>query len=267
MAGVHPTAIVEEGAKIGADVTVGPFCIIGPEVELSDGVELMSHVVVSGHTQIGPGCKIYPHASIGLSPQDLKYRGEKTKLTIGAGTVVREHATLHPGTASGRGETKVGDNCLFMVNTHVAHDCRIGNNVIMANNAVMGGHVSIDDFAIVGGNSAIHQFVRVGKHVMIGGMCGADSDIIPYGSVSGLRQGLSGLNLIGLRRRGFDREEIHTLRRAYRMLFAAEGTLTERVTDVAEMFGESPPVMEIIEFIRADSSRPIMQHNTGRPAS
>ena len=266
MGRVHPTAIVEDGAKISDDAVVGPFCILGSTVELADGVELMSHVVISGHTSIGPGTRVFPHACIGLAPQDLKYRGEKTTLVIGANNIIREHATLHPGTASGKGETRVGDNCLFMVNTHVAHDCRIGSNVIMANNAVMGGHASIDDFAIIGGNSAIQQFVRIGKHCMIGGMCGCDSDVIPYGSVAGLRDGLAGLNLIGLRRRGFTRDEIHTLRRAYRLMFAAEGTLTERVNDVAEMFSTSRLVMEVIEFIRADASRPIMQPTYGKSA-
>jgi UDP-N-acetylglucosamine acyltransferase len=259
MSGIHPSAIVEDGAKLGADVVIGPYCVVGPNVELGDRVELASHVVVDGYTRVGEGTRIFPHASIGLPPQDLKYKGEKTCLTIGKNNVIREHATMHLGTASGKGETHVGDNCLFMVNTHVAHDCKVGNSVVMANNAVMGGHVSIDDFAIIGGNSAIQQFVRIGKHVMVGGMCGCDSDVIPYGSVAGLREGLAGLNLIGLRRRGFTREEIHTLRRAYRLMFAAEGTLTERVNDVAEMFAESKLVMEVIAFIRADASRPIMQ--------
>lgn len=266
MGNVHPTAIVEDGARIDDNAVVGPFCILGPNVELAEGVELMSHVVIAGNTSIGPGTRIFPHACIGLPPQDLKYKGEKTSLVIGSNNIIREHATLHPGTASGKGETRVGDNCLFMVNTHVAHDSRVGNNVIMANNAVMGGHASIDDFAIIGGNSAVQQFVRIGKHCMIGGMCGCDSDVIPYSSVAGLREGLAGLNLIGLRRRGFSREEIHNLRRAYRMMFAAEGTLTERVNDVAEMFSGSALVMEVIDFIRADASRPIMQPAYGKSA-
>ncbi len=267
MKNVHPSAVVEDGAKISAKAVVGPYCVVGADVELGDGVELMSHVVIAGHTQIGAGTRVFPHASLGLPPQDLKYKGEKTTLRIGKNNIIREHATLHPGTASGKGETRVGDNCLFMVNTHVAHDCRVGDHVVMANNAVMGGHVSIDDYAIIGGNSAIQQFVRVGKHVMIGGMTGCEADVIPYGSVYGIRDGLAGLNLIGLRRRGFTREEIHTLRRAYRLMFAAEGTLTERVNDVAEMFADSKLVMEVIDFIRADASRPIMQPLTyGRGA-
>jgi UDP-N-acetylglucosamine acyltransferase len=259
MTNVHATAIVEDGAKFGADVVIGPYCIVGAEVVLGDGVELMSHAVVAGNTTVGSMCRIYPHACVGLHPQDLKYKGEKTRLTIGENNIIREHATLHPGTASGKGETRTGKNCLFMVNTHVAHDCIVGDDVVMANNAVLGGHVTIDDFAILGGNSAVQQFVRVGRHVMVGGMSGCDADVIPYGSVAGLRYGLAGLNLVGLRRRGFTREEIHTLRRAYRMLFAAEGTLTERVNDVAEMFADSTLVMEVIAFIRADPSRPIMQ--------
>jgi len=240
-------------------VTIGPFATIGPNVVLHDDVKVMHHAVVEGHTTIGAGTTIYPQACVGLPPQDLSYKGEPTRLIIGENNIIREHATLHTGTAKGHGVTTVGDNCMFMVNTHVAHDCSVGSNVILANNAVMGGHVTIGDYVIIGGNSAVQQFCRVGKHVMIGGMSGSEADIIPYGLVTGVRAGLSGLNLIGLRRRGFTRDEIHTLRRAYRMLFAAEGTLTERTNDVADLFGEHAAVQEIIEFIRADPARPICQ--------
>lgn len=259
MPNIHPTAIVDDGAVIHDEASIGPYCIVGAEVKIEKGVVLMSHVVVDGLTTIGEGTVIFPHACVGLIPQDKKFGGEKTRLEIGKYNVIREHATLHPGTAGGGGITKVGSHCLFMVNTHVAHDCVIQDHVIMANNSVIGGHVTVGEYAILGGNSAIHQFVRIGKHAMIGGMSGSEADVIPYGSVTGLRSGLAGLNLIGLRRRGFDRDQIHTLRTAYRLLFANEGTLTERVNDVAEMFKDNEPVMEIIAFIRADTSRPICQ--------
>ena len=256
---IHATAIVDPEATLADSVQIGPYAMVGANVSLGDGCIVMQHAVIDGHTTIGEGSTIYPHACVGLPPQDLSYRGEPTRLEIGRNNIIREHATLHTGTAKGHGITKVGDSCMFMVNTHVAHDCTVGNNVIMANNAVMGGHVTIGDFVIIGGNSAVQQFVRIGKHVMVGGMSGTEADVIPYGLVTGVRSGLSGLNLIGLRRRGFTRDEIHTLRRAYRMLFAAEGTLTERTNDVAELFGEHAAVQEIIDFIRAHPSRPICQ--------
>lgn len=259
MTGIHPTAIVADGAKIGRDVTIGPYCTVAEGVELGDGVSLVSHVVIAGDTEIGANTRVFPFAAIGLEPQDKKYRGEKTKLIIGANNIIRESATIHPGTVGGGGVTRVGNNGLFMGNTHIAHDCTVGDHVIMANNSAIGGHVTLGDYVILGGNSAIHQFVRIGRHVMIGGMSGSETDVIPYGSVMGARDGLSGLNLIGLRRRGFTRDEIHVLRTAYRLLFAEEGTLTERVNDVAEMYKDNVAVMEIVEFIRADTSRPICQ--------
>lgn len=259
MPNIHPTALVDPKANVHDDAIVGPFCLVGADVTLAAGVHLMSHVVVDGDTKVGESTIVYPHASLGLIPQDKKFGGEKTRLVIGSHNIIREHATLHPGTAGGGGVTTVGNHCLFMVNTHVAHDCMVHDHVIMANNAVLGGHVTMQEYAILGGNSAIHQFVRVGKHAMIGGMSGSEADVIPYGSVVGLRGGLAGLNLIGLRRRGFDREQIHQLRTAYRLLFAQEGTMTERVNDVAEMYQNCEPVMDIIDFIRADTSRPICQ--------
>jgi len=259
MTDIHPTAIVEDGAKIGDNVTVGPYCVIGPEVELDDGVDLLSHVVVSGRTSIGSNTRIFPFASIGHSPQDLKYKGEASQLEIGCNNIIREQVTMNPGTEGGEMVTRIGNNCLFMVGSHVAHDCQIGDHVIFVNNATMGGHVKIGDWAILGGLSAVHQFVRVGRHAMVGGMSGVEKDIIPYGSVMGNRARLSGLNVVGLKRRGFSREVIHALRNAYRLLFAPEGTLTERLNDLAELMPEIEPVMEIIEFIRADSSRSICQ--------
>lgn len=256
---VHPTAIVEDGAILGSGVTVGPYCNIGPEVSLGDGVVLHSHVVVAGRTSIGSGTVIFPFASIGHSPQDLKYSGEPSVLEIGSDNVIREHVTMNPGTEGGGMLTRIGDGCLFMMASHVAHDCQICDHVILVNNATLGGHVEIGDWAIIGGLSAVHQFVRIGRHAMVGGMSGVENDVIPYGSVVGNRAHLSGLNLVGLRRRGFSRGDIHDLRRAYRLIFAPEGTLQERLADVSELFSGVEPVMEIVEFTGADSSRSICQ--------
>jgi UDP-N-acetylglucosamine acyltransferase len=258
MSKIHATAIIEKDAQIADNAEIGPFCVIGTGVIIESNVRLLSHVTVSGHTHIGEATQIFPFASIGHAPQDLKYKGEKTSLIIGKNNVIREHVTMNPGTASGGGITKIGDNCLFMVGTHVAHDCQLGNNIIMANNATLAGHVVVDDYAIIGGLSAVHQFVRIGKHAIIGGMSGVDSDVIPYGSVIGERASLGGLNLVGLKRRDFDRETIHSLRNAYKMLFEAEnGTLLERASKVQEAFQKISPVQEIIDFVIDRGSRSI----------
>ena len=259
MAAIHAMAVVEPGARLGADVKIGPYCVVGPDVELGDGVELVSHVVVAGATRVGPRTRIYPFASIGHPPQDLKYKGEPSRLEIGADNVIREHVTMNPGTGGGGLLTRVGDHCLFMIGSHVAHDCRIGNHVVMANNATIGGHVEIDDWAILGGLVAVHQFVRIGKHAIIGGMSGVENDVIPYGSAMGDRARLGGLNIVGLKRRGFDRNALHDIRRAFRLLFADEGTMVERLADVAELFPENEPVMEIVRFIQSASDRAICQ--------
>jgi UDP-N-acetylglucosamine acyltransferase len=259
MTEIHPTALVAEGAEIGTDVKIGPYSIVGSAVKLGDGVELVSHVIVEGITSVGSNTRIFPFASIGHQPQDLKYNGELSKLEIGCNNVIREHVTMNPGTEGGGMLTSVGNNCLFMMGSHVAHDCHIKDHVILVNNATLGGHVNIDEWAIIGGLSAIHQFVRIGRHSMIGGMSGIENDVIPYGSVIGNRARLQGLNVVGLKRRNFDRETIHGLRSAYRLMFAPEGTLAERLDDVAEMMCDIEPVMEIVDFIRADSSRSICQ--------
>jgi UDP-N-acetylglucosamine acyltransferase len=256
---IHPQAIVDPAARIGSSVVIGPFCVVGPDVVLEDGVRLHSHVVVEGRTRIGPGTQIFPFASIGHAPQDLKYHGEPSELIIGANNRIREHVTMNPGTEGGGMVTKVGDNCLFMMASHVAHDCIVGNNVILANNATLGGHVRVGDHAILGGLSAVHQFVRIGAHAMIGGMSGVEQDVIPFGLVMGERARLNGLNLVGLQRRGFDKEAIRTLRAAYKALFAADGTLAERIEQVGEEFGDQPVVGDILSFIRAEASRPICQ--------
>lgn len=261
MTKIHESALISDGAEIGKDVSIGPYCIVGSDVKLGDGVELMSHVVVDGITRIGSNTRIFPFASIGHQPQDLKYNGEPSRLEVGCNNVIREHVTMNPGTEGGGMLTRVGNNCLFMVGAHVAHDCQIKDHVILVNNATLGGHVMIDEWAIIGGLSAVHQFVRIGRHAMVGGMSGIENDIIPYGSVIGNRARLQGLNVVGLKRRNFDRETIHELRSAYRLLFAPEGTMAERLEDVAEMMCDIEPVMEIVDFIRADSSRSICQPN------
>lgn len=252
---IHPTAIIEDGAILGADVSVGPYCIVGPQVELGDSVELISHVSVTGHTKIGAGTKIWPFASIGSEPQDLKFTGEVSYLEIGVNNRIREHVTMNPGTEGGGFYTRVGDGGLFMMGTHIGHDCQVGNNVIMANNATLAGHVEVGDFAFMGGLSAVHQFVRIGPHSMVGGMTGVEKDVIPFGSVLGNRAHLGGLNVIGLKRRGFDRATIHAIRDAYRNVFTGEGSLAERAQKVAEQHADVAPVQELTGFILADTSR------------
>ena len=255
MTSIHETAVVDAAAKIGTDVSIGPYCVVGPDVTLGDRVVLKSHVVIDGITEIGEGTKIFPFASIGTAPQDLKFKGEKSRLVIGRNNVIREHATMNPGTEGGGMETRVGDNGLFMIGTHVAHDCNVGNHVIMANNATLAGHVTVGDFAVIGGLAAVHQFVRIGEHSMIGGLSGVEHDVIPFGSVMGERANLAGLNLVGLKRRGFDRETIHGIRAAYRDLFEGEGTLEERLAKVLQEFAENSVVQQVADFIRKESKR------------
>ncbi len=259
MAGVHFGSVVEDGAQIGKDVEIGPFCFVGRNVVLGDDVKLHSHVVIAGDTQVGENTEIFPFASLGNIPQDLKFDGEASSLTIGKNNIIREHVTMSPGTRGGGLVTTVGNNCLFMVGSHVAHDCVVKDNVILANNATLAGHVLVEEFAVLGGLSAVHQFVRIGRHAMVGGMSGVEQDVIPYGSVLGNRARLAGLNIVGLKRRGFSRAEIAILRKAYRLLFAEEGTISERLEDVTEMYTESQAVMDIVSFIREESSRAICQ--------
>jgi UDP-N-acetylglucosamine acyltransferase len=254
---IHPSAVIEDGARLGAGVRIGPFCLIGAEVELGDGCELKSHVVVTGRTTIGPRTRIFPFASVGHAPQDLKYAGEPSTLTVGADCTIREGVTMNPGTAGGTMRTVVGDRCLFLASSHVAHDCTVGNDVIFSNNVMLAGHCTIQDFVIIGGGAGIHQYVRIGQHAFIGGMSAIENDVIPYGMAMGNRAHLAGLNIIGLRRRGFSREQIHDIRRAYRLLFADEGTLSERVEDVAAEFATHPFVHEILDFIREGKDRAI----------
>src|SRR5581483_3712907 len=251
---VHATAIVEAGARLGDDVRIGPFCHVGAEVVLSDGVVLESHAVVVGRTTIGARTRVFPFASIGHQPQDLKYKGEPSTLAVGSDCIIREGVTMNPGTEGGGMATVIGDRCAFLANSHVGHDCKVGNNVILSNNVMLAGHVSVGDYAILGGGAAVIEFSRVGAHAFLGGMSGLENDLIPYGMALGNRAHLSGLNIIGMQRRGFSRDDIHTLRRAYRLLFADEGTLMERLDDVEKEF-DQPAVKEIVAFIRAGGKR------------
>lgn len=267
MASIHSTAVIDAGAKLGERVSIGPFCTVGPEVELGDDVELLSHVAVAGRTKIGPKTRIFPFASVGHQPQDLKYKGEPSRLEIGARTVIREHVTINTGTEGGGMLTKIGDDCLLMIACHIAHDCRIGNHAIIVNNVLLGGHVEIGDYAVVGGGAAVHQFVRIGQHAMIGGMSGVEADVIPFGMVLGNRAHLAGLNLVGLKRRGFDRDEIHELRAAYRSLFGAEGTLQERLNKIEKDYPNNKIVREVVTFLQQDSSRGLCLPATAEAAA
>lgn len=256
MAQIHPTAIIAPSAKLGSNVSIGAYCVVDGDVTIGDGTQLVSHVAISGCTTIGKQCIVYPFASLGHPPQDLKYKGEPSQLIIGDHNVIREHVTMNPGTESGGMVTRIGNHGLFMVGAHVAHDCKVGDHVILVNNATLGGHVEIGDHAIIGGLSAVHQFVRIGHHAMIGGMSGVEHDVIPYGSVMGERANLAGLNLVGLKRRNFDRDTIHALRNAYKILFESEeGTLAERAQRLQSDYGSIAAVMEILTFMNEKGSR------------
>ena len=254
---IHPTAVIEDGAKIGAGAKIGPFCTIGPEVELGEGCQLLSHVALAGRTKIGARTRIFPFASIGHIPQDLKYQGRvvdpRDRLRL-HDPRRRDHESRHRGRRSAH---VIGDRCAFLANSHVGHDTKVGNDCILSNNVMLAGHVTVGDFVIFGGGSAVIQFARVGSHAFVGGMSGLENDLIPYGMAMGNRAHLAGLNIIGLRRRGFTREQIHDIRRAYRLLFADEGTLSERVEDVAGEFDDHPFVHEILDFIREGKDRAI----------
>ena len=253
---IHKTAIIDAKAKISSSVNIGPYCVIGPNVEIGDNVKIHSHVNISGNTIIGKNNKIYPFASIGNDPQDLKYDGEKTKLIIGDNNKIREYVTINPGTDGGGGLTKIGNNCLFMISSHIAHDCDVGNNVIIANNVPLGGHAIIEDNVVIGGNSAVQQFTRIGKMAMIGGMTGVLHDVIPYGLSTGNRNILQGVNLIGLRRAKFKNKDILGLSEAYKAIFATKN-LTENISKLNGEFKENPLVKNVIKFITKDKKRSI----------
>ena len=253
---IHKTAIVDPKAKISSSVNIGPYSIIGPNVEIGKDTDINSHVSIAGHTKIGKNNKIYPFASIGNDPQDLKFKGEISSLEIGDNNKIREYVSINPGTDGGSGVTKIGNNCLFMVSSHVAHDCSIGNNIVVVNNVAIGGHVHIEDNAIIGGNSAVHQFIRIGKFAMIGGMCAVIRDVIPYGLVHGNRSILQGINLIGLRRNNISNQDITLLSNAYKELFKSEN-LSENLKNLSDDFKKNNLVMEILEFLQKDKKRPI----------
>ena len=253
---IDKNSVIHKNAKIAETAEVGPYVVIGPNVEIYDNVKIYSHVNISGNTKIGEGTKIFPFASIGNDPQDLKYKGENTKLEIGKNNSIREYVTINPGTEGGGGLTKIGDNCLFMISSHVAHDCRVGNNVIIANNVPLGGHVTIEDNVVIGGNSAVQQFTRIGKMAMIGGMTGVLHDVIPYGLSTGNRNSLQGLNLIGLRRAKFENKDILGLSEAYKEIFVTKN-INENISKLNGSFKENPLVKNVIDFITKDKKRSI----------
>ena len=253
---IHKTALIDPKAKIASNVKIGAYSIIGPDVEVNENTIIHSHVSISGQTIIGKENKIYPFASVGNDPQDLKYNGEKTKLIIGDNNTIREYVTINPGTIGGGGKTKIGNNCLFMISSHVAHDCIVGDNVIIANNVPLGGHAIIEDNVVIGGNSAVQQFTRIGKMAMIGGMTGVLHDVIPYGLSTGNRNSLQGLNLIGLRRAKFENKDILELSDAYKKIFATKN-INENISKLNGSFQENSLVKNVIDFITKDKKRSI----------
>jgi len=256
MAAIDPTARIEPGAVIGENVSIGPYCVIGPHVQIGDGCKLIAHVHIAGHTTIGPRSVLYPFASLGTPPQSVKYRGGPTRLVIGADCDIREGVTVNTGTEDDRGVTEIGDRCWLMVGSHVGHDCKVGNDVIFANNVVLGGHVTIGDFAVFGGQAAVRQFVRIGEGAMVVGLSGVRADVIPFGLVQGPLADLIGLNIVGMRRRGSTKADIHRLRKAYEMMFFGRGTFRERLDQVAAENGADPLVAKVLAFIRS-GSRPL----------
>jgi len=253
MATIDPTARIEAGVEVGKDVSIGPYCVIGPQAVIGDGCKLISHVHVSGHTTIGPRTVLYPFCSLGTPPQSIKYRGGPTRLVVGADCEIREGATINTGTEDGRGMTEIGDRCFLMVGSHVAHDCKVGSDVIFANNVVLGGHVTTGDFVVFGGQAAVRQFVRVGEGAMIVGLSGVRADVIPFGLVQGPLARLIGLNVVGMRRRGFPKAAIQGLRQAYEAMFFGAGTFRERVDAVAASHGDDALIGKVIAFIRSGS--------------
>ncbi|HWA18265.1 MAG TPA: acyl-ACP--UDP-N-acetylglucosamine O-acyltransferase [Devosia sp.] len=254
---IHPTAIVEAGATLGDGAKIGPFCIVGSGTILGDGVELVSHAIVVGLTKLGARSKVFPFASIGHRPQDLKYAGEPSTLDIGANVTIREHVTINPGTQGGGMVTRIGDRCLIMIGVHVGHDCIIGSDVILSNNVTFAGHCRVDDHVVMSGYSGATQYVHIGAHAFVAGLTKVEKDVIPYGAVVGNPAQLTGLNLVGLKRRGFDREAIHKLRAAYRMIFSSEGTLRERVDDASALFADDELVRDVVQFITDAKDRPL----------
>ncbi len=252
---IHPTALVEKGVELGQGVKVGPFCHIQAGARIGDDCELMSHVVVTDATQLGAGSKVFPHAVLGCDPQNARHKGGPTLLEIGKNCMIREGVTMHRGSDNSRGRTSVGDDCTFLAYAHVAHDCDIADHVTFANNVMVGGHVSVDHHAILGGGSAVHQFVRVGHHAFVGGMAALAHDLIPYGMALGNHAYLGGLNIVGMKRSGMDRKEIHNMRHAVRMLFDRSSPVRQRAEDVLRALPDSAPVADMVAFIQVDTKR------------
>ena len=252
---IHPTAIIDRGARLGANVRIGPFCVVGADAVLGDNVELLNHVTIMGATTLGEGCKVFPQAVLGAPPQNTKHKGGKTTLSIGRNTTIREGVTMHTGTDTSHGATVVGENGNFLAYTHIAHDCIVGNNVTFANAATLGGHVEVGDNVIIGGLTAVHQVVRIGDNAFIGGACGIAGDVIPFGMAEGNRAHLRGFNIIGMKRAGIPRSEIYTLRAAYRVLFDEAHPVSENVERVRVEFSGSPTVMKIVDFITSRGKR------------
>ena len=253
---IHSSSVVDKKAKIGNNVKVGPFCYIGPNVELQQDVELISNVHIEGNTKIGKGTKIFPFASIGTMPQDLKFKGESNSVLIGENNMIREYVTINPGTEGGGGKTIIGNDCLFMISSHIAHDCKVGNNVVIANNVPLGGHVTLEDSVVIGGNSAVQQFTRIGRLAMIGGMTGVLKDVIPFGLSFGNRNYLQGINLIGLRRKKYENKKILELDTAYKQIFSSQ-KLHDNLAKINGEFKNNDLVKEVIDFIAKDKKRPI----------
>ena len=253
---IHKSSVIDKGAKIGKDVKIGPFCYIGSKLQIGDNVELVSSIHIEGNTKIGKGTKIFPFASIGTQPQDLKYKGESNSLEIGENNVIREYVTINPGTAGGGSKTVIGNNCLFMISSHVAHDCKIGNNVVIANNVPLGGHVTVEDSVVIGGNSAVQLFTRIGRLAMIGGMTGVLKDVIPFGLSFGNRNHLKGINLIGLRRKKYENKKILELGEAYKKIFSSNN-LQENISKINGEYKGNELVQEVTNFIEKDKKRPI----------
>jgi UDP-N-acetylglucosamine acyltransferase len=259
MPAIHATAVIDRGAEIAAGAEIGPYCVVGANVSIAEGCRLVANIRVTGHASIGPGTVIHPFASLGTPPQSSRYRGGPTRLVIGAHCDIRENVTINTGTEDDRGVTEVGDHCFMMAGSHVGHDCCVGDHVTFANNAVLGGHVTVGDHVFLGGQAAVHQFVRIGEGAMIGGLTGVRGDLIPYGYALGQIAELVGLNIVGLKRLGHSRNDMHRLRRAYRMLFHGDGTFEHRVDLVMSAFADDPLVGKIATFLRADAKRPLMQ--------
>ena len=253
---IHNSSVIDKKAKIGKNVKVGPFCYIGPKVQICDNVELISNVHVEGNTKLGQGTKIFPFASVGTQPQDLKYKGEVNSLEIGENNIIREYVTINPGTEGGGGKTVIGNNCLLMISSHIAHDCNIGNNVVLANNVPLGGHVTIEDSVVIGGNSAVQQFTRIGRLAMIGGMTGVLKDVIPFGLSFGNRNYLRGINIIGLKRKKYDNKKIMELDTAYKKIFSSKN-LHDNLSKINGEYKGNDLVTEVINFIAKDKKRPI----------